>query len=277
MRNLIKHTTLATLAALAAILMLTATPTWAASEPQIINLPLSRPGDPVTLEISILSAYIEVIGEDRQDAEFSVTVEDGDRKIITPSGTKPLTGGAYSLQVDEQDNRLSVDTDWRANKVRIIARIPRRANLELSTTNNGEIVVANITGSMELENTNGPITASNISGSVIAESVNQAISISFASIDETSAMSLSSVNGDLTLGIPKNAGVQLHIDTARGEIISDFEVDVQPTKPVVKRDTKRGGVEVSVESVIIANVNGGGSIIKLKTLNGDIQIKKSDY
>lgn len=262
---------------MAVLALLTTAPAFSASEPQIITLPISRPADPVTLEISIISAYIEVIGEDRQDAEFSVSVEDGSRKIITPSGSKPLKSGAYSLQVDEEDNRLTVDTDWRANKVRIIARIPRRANLELSTTNNGEIVVKNITGSLELENVNGPITASNISGSVIAESVNKTIDVSFASIDETSAMSMSSVNGALILGLPEKAGVQLHIDSARGEIISDFEVDVQPTKPVVQRNSNRGGVEVKVESVIIANVNGGGSIIKLKTLNGDIQIKKSDF
>ena len=29
-------------------------------------------------------------------------------------------------------------------------------------------------------------------------------------------------------------------------------------------------------SVIIANVNGGGPVIKLKTLNGDINIRNSD-
>ena len=261
--------------AIAALALLAAPQVHGQDDAQIINLPISRPGEPITLEISIISAYIEVIGEDRQDAEFAVSVENGSRKIVTPSGTRPLKAGAYSFQVDEQDNHISVDTDWRANKVKIIARIPLKADLELSTTNDGEIVVRNITGTLQLENTNGPITASNISGSVIAESVNKDIDISFAKIDSSTAMSFSSVNGNLTLGLPDKAGVQLHIDSARGEIVSDFEVDVQPSKPVIQRDNNRGGVEVKVESVIVANVNGGGSIIKLKTLNGDIHIKKS--
>ena len=120
--------------ALATLTLLASPSAWSEGEPQIINLPISRPGEPVSLEISIISAYIEVIGEDRQDAEFSVSVENGTRKIITPSGTRPLTGGAYSLQVNEEDNHISVDTDWRANKVSIIARIPKLADLELSTT-----------------------------------------------------------------------------------------------------------------------------------------------
>lgn len=247
----------------------------AQSGAQIINIPLSRPGDPITLDISILSARIEVIGEDRDDAEFAVTVEKGSRKIITPSGTKELTTGAYSIEVDEDDNYISVDTDWRTEKVVVVARIPRRADLELSTTNNGEILVSNVTGNLQLENTNGPITATGIVGSVIAESVNDSIDVSFARIDEGTAMSFESINGDLVLGLPAGAGVELHIDTAKGEIISDFEVDVKPSKPTIERRDDRGGVEVRVESVIIAEVNGGGTVVKLKTLNGDIRIRKS--
>ncbi len=243
--------------------------------PQIINIPLSKPGELMTLDISILSAHIEVIGEDREDVEFAVSAEQGSRKIITPSGTQTIAGAAYTLEAEEDDNHVSIDTGWGHNKITVIARIPRNANLELSTTNNGEIIVSNITGALELENTNGPITATNIVGSVIAETINATIDISFASIDSSSAMSFSSINGDLNLGLPADAGVQLHLDSTRGEIYSDFEVDVQSSAPVVKRSEDRGGVEVRVENVIVANVNGGGSVIKLKTLNGDIQIRKS--
>jgi DUF4097 and DUF4098 domain-containing protein YvlB len=258
-----------------AVLSIGTMPVSAQGTPQIINIPLSKPGEPLTLEIGILSARIEVIGEDREDAEFAITVDNGTRKIITPSGTKELTMGTYSLEVDEEDNVITVDTDWRADKVNVVARIPRRANLELSTANNGEIIVSNVTGNLQLENTNGPITATNINGSVIAETVNQNIDISFVSIDATTAMALSTINGNVSLGLPSDAGVQLHIDSSRGEIISDFEVDVQPSKPIVERSDDRGGVEVKVESVIIANINGGGSVIRLSTLNGDIQIRNA--
>ena len=263
------------LSAIVLVSMLVAAPAAGQGQPQIINIPLSKPGEPMTLEISMMSARIEVIGEDRADAEFAVTVEAGSRKIITPSGTMPIVGGAYSLEIDEEDNHISVDTDWRANKVQIVARIPRRADLELSTINDGEILVSNIQGNLELNNINGPITATNIAGSVIAESINGIIDISFASIG-SDAMSLSSLNGDLILGLPGNAGAQLHLDSAEGEIYSDFEVEVQASEPIIERREDRGGVEVRIESVIVANVNGGGPVIKLKTLNGDINIRISD-
>lgn len=247
-----------------------------AQDPQLINVPLSRPGDPMTLDMSILSANIEVIGEDREDVQFEVSVMEGTRKIITPSGTQELKTGAYSFEVEEEDNTVEFGADWRANKIHVIARVPFRADLELSTVNHGEIDVRNVTGWLVLNNVNGPITASGITGSVIAESVNEDIDISFDALLGDGAMSFSSVNGNLTLGLPDDAAVQLHIDNARGEILSDFEVEVTASKPTITRDESQGGgVEISVESIIVANLNGGGNVIKMKTLNGDIIIRKS--
>lgn len=247
----------------------------AQDQPHIINIPLSNPGEPLTLDISILSARIEVVGEDREDVEFAVVVETSNRKIVTPSGTQPLNRGPYSLEIDEDENYVSVDTDWRADRVMIVAKIPRRADLTLSTTNDGEIIVSNVSGNLELENTNGPITASNISGSIIADAINDTIEVQFSELDGDSAMSLNSMNGDLIFGLPATAGAQFHLDSSQGEIYSDFEVDVQATEPVVQRSENSRGVEVRVESTIVVHVNGGGPVVRMKTLNGDIHIRKT--
>ena len=245
-----------------------------AQQPQVINVPLSRPGDPVYVEIDIMSARIEVIGEDREDAMFEVTVADGDRKIVTPSGTQSLKGGGYSIEIEEDDNEISFDMDWRVNKVTVIARIPRNADVELQTVNDGEIIVSNLIGNLELYNTNGPITARNISGSVIAESVNDTIDLGFVSFDPDNASSMESINGDLILGLPEGVGVTTQLDTSQGEIYSDFEVEVQPSEQVVEREDYDEGVSIYIESVIVAKINGGGPIVRMKSLQGDINIRK---
>jgi len=274
MENSMRIFTLRATAALALFLGLA--PALAQSDTQLISIPLSRPGEPVSLEIGIMSARIEVIGEDREDAVFEVSIEAGERKIVTPSGTISLTNAGYELEIDEHDNRISFDTDWRNNKVSVVARIPQRADLDLSTIENGEIIVTNISGNLELSNVNGPITASGISGSVIAESVSNAIDLSFVAIDDANASSLETVNGQLTVRLPANLGVQIHLDTSQGEIISDGEVDVQPSTPTIIRNDDGGVSEVRIESVIIANINGGGAIIRMNSLNGDIHIRKTN-
>ena len=73
-------------------------------------------------------------------------------------------------------------------------------------------------------------------------------------------------------------GQERLIDTSRGKIESDFELDVKPSKPVIQRDERspgREGVSVRVEQVIVATVNGGGPVIRIKTLNGDLHIRKA--
>lgn len=247
----------------------------AQGKPQVINVPLSRPGEPIRLDIDIQSARIEVIGEDRKDVMFEVIVAAGQRKIITPSGAKAITGGGYSFQVDEDDNEISLDTDWRADKVNVLARVPRRADVELNTINDGELIVSNLTGNIELYNVNGPITASGISGSVIAESINDNIDVGFIKIDDVNASAIESINGHITVRLANNAGAEFHLDSAMGEIYSDFEVDVVPSQGVVKREENENGVSVKIENVIVAKVNRGGPVLRLKTLHGNINIKKA--
>jgi hypothetical protein len=248
--------------------------TFGQNKAEMITVPLSRPGEPVTLEIGILSARIEVIGEDRKDAQFAITMAGGERKVKTPSGLKSLAGGGGALSVEEEDNMISIDSDTRSEKIEIVARIPRRADLELSTVNNGEIIVRDVTGALQLENVNGPITATNINGSVIAESVNEAITVAFAGVSANGATSLSSLNGDITVSVPANSGLEFRVDNSEGQIESDFELDLKASKPIIERSEGRGGVTVKVEDSIVATINGGGPVIKLKTLNGDIRIAK---
>lgn len=246
----------------------------AQGKPEIITLPITRPADPVTLNIDLISAKIEVIGEDRKDAQIAITMASGERKIKTPSGLKTLSGGG-ALEVMEEDNVITVDSEMPMAKVQLVVRLPRRANLALSTANDGTIAVRDVTGTLQLTNINGPVTATNVNGAVIAESVNDAIDVGLAGINANEATSLSSLNGDLTLRLPANVGAELRIDSSEGQIESDFELDVKPGKPSVVRNEGRRGVSVRVEDAIVATVNGGGPVIKLKTLNGKIKIVKN--
>lgn len=244
------------------------------ARPQTVNVPLSRPGEPISLDIDLMTARIEVIGEDRDDALFEISVAGGGRKIITPSGVLPVSGSSYSFEIDEDDNEISLDADHRVGKVTLLARVPRQANLSLSTVNDGEIIVSNIVGNLALSNVNGPITARDISGSVIAESVNAAIDVNFAGLDDVNASSFETINGNISVGIPATAGAQLNLDSGQGEITSDFDVQVVPTEGTIQRDEDGSGTAIRIENVIVAKINGGGPVLRLKSLNGDMHIRR---
>jgi hypothetical protein len=253
----------------------TATAAPAVGQPETITVPLSRPGEPMSLHIDIITARIEVIGEERKDVALAITLSGGNRKITMPSGAKTLAGGGAGLEINERDNRVSIESDGPPSNISIVAHVPRRAKLDLSTVNEGEIVVRDIVGDLQMENVNGPITATNINGTVIAESVNSPIVIGLAAVAPGGATSVSSLNGDITLQLPTNVKAELHLDSGRGEVSSDFELDVKPSKPQIERNERRGGVSVKMENVIVATINGGGPVIRVKTYNGDIKLTKA--
>ncbi|MEL7025087.1 MAG: hypothetical protein AAGL69_15230 [Pseudomonadota bacterium] len=263
------------LAVMAFLIGLIAAVPSAYSQSAPISIELSQPDQPMTLKIGILSADIVVIGESRKDVQLEVDGGESERRIVTPSGSQAITGGSYRLSATEDNNVVKVSSDWRKSTLDVVVRVPRSANLELWTTNNGSILVQGVSGEMQLQNTNGPVTVESAAGPVIAESVNDVVSVSFASLSGVSATSLTSVNGTLAVGLPESASVQLHLDTTRGDITSDFEIEVLPSQPKVSRTEDRGKVEIAVENAIIANVNGGGPVIRMKTLNGDIEINRT--
>ena len=80
--------------------------------------------------IDILSARIEVIGEERKDVALTVTLSGGRRKIVMPSGAKTLSGGGSGLEISERDNRVSIESEGRPSPMTIVARVPRRAAAE---------------------------------------------------------------------------------------------------------------------------------------------------
>ena len=275
--HFIPRSALALIAALGAAVALAQDKSAAAApagQPETITIPLSRPGEPMSMHIDLISAHVEVIGEERKDVSLAVTLTGGKRKIITPSGAKSLTGGGAGLEINERDNRVSIESDGPPNPISIVARVPRRAKLDLSTVNEGEIVVRDIVGDLQLENVNGPITATNINGSVIAESVNDTIVVGLAAVAPGGATSISSLNGDITLLLPANVKSELHLDSGQGEITSDFELDIKPSKALIERNERRGGVSVRMENVVVANINGGGPVIRIKTYNGNIKLSQ---
>lgn len=247
-----------------------------AQQVQTVEVPLSNPGEAVTLEISIQSAEIEVIGEDREDALFEVTVGESERKILTPSGAQVIKNAGYAFEIEEDENYIGMGTDWRTGKMLVTVRVPRRTSVELHTIQDGALRISNLIGDQQLFNVQGPITATNISGSVIAESINDQIDVSFASIDDIKVSSMETINGDIVVGLSENTAATFQLDTAQGEMTSDFEVETEASERIIERDEDDKKVTVRIENALVAKVNGGGATIRMKSLNGNLHIRKQN-
>jgi DUF4097 and DUF4098 domain-containing protein YvlB len=85
-------------------------------------------------------------------------------------------------------------------------------------------------------------------------------------------MSFITFNGDVDVTFPASFKADLKMSSMQGEILSDFQLELVPSQPKIDRGDNR--FSFKVEREVHARVGGGGPEIRLKTFNGDIQIRR---
>ena len=145
----------------------------------------------------------------------------------------------------------------------------------------GDVVVENVSGEMEINTIDGDITLQEISGNVVAHSVDGDLLIILNSVDKEKPMSLSTVEGDIDVTLPADLKADLTLKTVDGEIYSGFDMDIVRNPEVVKevKEKRHTGYPdilrfYGTGNIISAKINGGGTEIQMTTIDGDIFIRK---
>ena len=195
-----------------------------------------------------------------------------------------------TIQMEEHLNRVYAKTVSGNIKLNNI-----KGNVEVNTTSgdvvignvqgdlawsstSGDLDLANLVGDLDLHTTSGEVSGQEINGDIKAGSVSGDLAFldsqgglsylhttsgkiraELKVIDkDASGMSLSTVSGDITLYLPEDASFDLDINTISGEINTGFKVLIDSVS----------------ERKLQGKVGTGGLIIELKTVSGDISLKK---
>lgn len=244
------------------------------------SVPLSDPAKRGKLKAHLNSGSISVKGTARKDVlvKYKTNEEKEEEQETDRSrertGMRRIGGGGMDLEVTETDNLVKIESKSWHHGVNLEVEVPAGFDLDVSTYNDGDLLVAGVQGEAELNNYNGEITALNIAGSVIATTYNGEIKITFDKVSENKPMSFTTYNGDIDLTFPSSLKASFKMKTEQGEIYTDFDMAVKSSGPVQKRDAKSGVYRVTVDEWRRGDVNGGGSEISMKNYNGDIKIRK---
>lgn len=213
--------------------------------------------------------------DDKHNHRIDVRVDiKGGSNDKSKDGLKRISGGGIDLEVSENANAVKVKSDSWNHKINLEIEVPSGFDLEVSTYNDGDLMITNIQGQVELTNYNGDITALNISGSVIGTSYNGEIKVTFDKVTDGTPMSYSTFNGDIDITYPATLKASLKMKTEQGEIFTGFDMNIKSTGPIQKKDAKSGVYKVVIDEWKYGDVNGGGAEISMKNYNGDIYVRK---
>ncbi len=269
------------------------------SKEQQLTVPLSDPGKPYKLNASLLNGTIKVIGYEGKDIVIDVKQgserirknrknEDGNEMNInlnihpsvgkeSSNGMKKISGVAgLDVSARERNNTVTVSSDSWKGAITLTIKVPiTGASLKLSTTNDGDILVSNVSGDIEVNNTNGSIHLENISGSAVANTVNGGVIGSFKSVDPKAAMAFSTLNGNVDITFPSVFKANAKLKSDMGEMYTDFDIEADKSQPKVNKTSQSGMYRVNIENWVYGKINGGGPELMMKNMNGNIYIRKA--
>lgn len=241
-------------------------------------VPLSDPGKPYSLNVNLITGSIKVMSHTGKDVIIDVTTKtsEEDDQQVSASGMKKISNrSGYEIVANESNNVISIHNRRHDRAISLSLKIPSDVKLKLHTINNGTIEADNVKGELEVNNVNGSIKLTNISGSVVASSVNGEVLTTFVSVDPKAAMAFSTLNGNVDITFPANTKSNLKLKSDRGEIYTDFEINVDKSQPKVNRTNESGMHKLSVDEWVYGTTNGGGPEFMMKTMNGNIYIRKA--
>lgn len=228
-------------------------------------VPLERDG---SVDLTIISGRIRVVGWDRQDVKISARIErgyiqmDGGRsrvrlgvesdrgrageavfELSVPRGTRVVmnstSGDLFSSGTRGEVNAESVSGDVEVSDV--VHRLAVEAVSGSLQINNvvGDVRAESVSGRVEMRNVEGDIEAESVSGRIMLLDVKSNFvkagtvsgRVGFAgSIDPAGRYEFESHSGGVRIAIPEGTGAMLRVETFSGHVESDFPVTLQPSR-----------------------------------------------
>jgi len=222
-----------------------------------------------TVEVKTTNGKIDLTSWDKNEVqiEAEIKVKAGSRREAEKILDK------VEILIDRSSDRLSIEPDYPKRHsgdsfwdwvlgsesrpvVNFTIKVPEKTNPYLRSTN-GHINVTDVDGQTVLKTTNGGIEAEYLKGSVDANTTNGSISVYVTQFSKNDRIDFNTTNGSIKLYLPSDVKADVKASTVNGSIRTDFPMTVQG-KILQKR--------------LQGEINGGGGIIELSTVNGSISI-----
>lgn len=171
----------------------------------------------------------------------------------------------YPSSRRSRPNRCTAGDEWNSSvddndtRVEFVVRVPRGVHF-LGATVNGAVEARSMPADATVSTVNGAVSVS-AAGVVQASTVNGDVDVSTGRADAGRNLNFSTVNGDITLEVPAGFRARVDAELLNGRIRSDFPLSMSRGEYVGR----------SAEG----EIGGGGRELRLRTVNGDIEIRRS--
>jgi hypothetical protein len=190
----------------------------------------------------------------------------GHIRVASVQGTAHFDTGGGNITLEHSGAELTAETGGGEIEV------GEAAGLVRARTSGGGIRVVRMSGPTDLETSDGSIYLTQVDSAVKASTGDGGITAWFVGPPKgAGACELQSNSGDIVVHLPRELAVTIDAQVERG---GDHRVFVDPAFPlkISYDDSGKGAHSVRAEG----DLNGGGELLRLRTIAGNIRFEVSD-
>ena len=188
-------------------------------------------------------------------------------------GLKPLYNSAedntgIGLEIKEAGGVMTVKkASYQNAKYKIKVPNSTDISIEVMDWQSDDIHIQDLSGELEIIGKGSDIKLVNVTGPIVSNTVSGNIEVVFTKVNQTKPSHLSSVSGYVDVSMPADTKAKLAMSSVTGEIYSDLDIKFAT-------DEKSRGIPAVRRNISGANLNGGGVELTIKSVSGDLYLRK---
>ena len=232
----------------------------------------------ITVVVRNLYSDLEIIGT--AAGEIRVVAEDYEGPPDRAAGLRPLSAlgpdnSGIGLNIDQSGNTVSITGAHRnADDTDYTIMLPAKVRLQIDygSFRSDDITIRGMASEVEVKSQVGDLSFLDVTGPIVASTLSADITVAFSSLSQSSPTSLASVSGDIDIAIPENSKGNFSLGTTSGEIYTDLNFDAEDLSPA-RWGKGMPGFPGAINAH--AMLNGGGVEVSIRSVSGDIFIRKT--
>jgi len=207
------------------------------------------------------------------ESDFKMEVPDRAEGLKLLGSMEDNTG--IGVNVSEENGVVSIlgaVKQVREYKYKILVPAGMAVNLDYNSPyGKGDLLIDSFKGSLEIHTLNANVKITNSTGPFAINTISGDLEVIFSSINQEAPTSLATVSGLIDVSIPASEKATIGLNTMNGNVYNNLDLK----RPYVAEPDKRaeGMNSIRRESGEFT-LNGGGQKVYLKSISGNIYLRK---
>ena len=181
------------------------------------------------------------------------------------------------INVSEENGVVSIQgatRQVRDYKYKVLIPSGMAVNLDYgSPFAKSDVVVESFTGSLEIKTLNASVKISKSSGPFTINTISGDLEVIYDKINQSEPTSLATVNGIIDVTLPSSDKANIEISTINGNVYNNL--DLKAVAKEKEKDRHAYGMEaIRMQGGNSYTLNGGGQKVFLKSISGNIYLRK---